>query len=261
MLKFLIVALAMSLTTACTTPPPVPAAARTELAPTGKLRAGMNLGNALFTQKDSATGALRGVSVDLMRELGARLGVPVEFVMYDTPGQVADAADSNAWDVAILAIEQARARTIAFSPPMTEIEATYVVHTDSPLHTAAQVDGAGVRIAASEKAGYELYLTRTVRNASLIRPKGLPAAIELFNARGADALAALKPQLLESTAMLKDARMVDGNFMIVNHGLGTPRERPAGAAYLQAFVNDLVASGFIARSIAANGVQGLSAVK
>ncbi|GAB3762298.1 ABC transporter substrate-binding protein [Ramlibacter monticola] len=261
MLKFLIVALAMSLTSACATPPPVTDAVRSELAPSGKLRAGMNLGNALFTQKDPANGALRGVSVDLMRELGSRLGVPVEFVVYETPGQVADAAESGAWDVAVLAIEQARARTIAFSPAMTEIEATYVVHKDSPLRAAAQVDGAGVRIAASEKAGYELYLTRTVRNAILIRPKGFPAAVELFNARGADALAALKPQLLESMAMLPEARMVEGNFMIVNHGLGTPRNRPTAAAYLQAFVTDLVASGFIARSIAASGVQGLAAVK
>lgn len=261
MLKLLILALAMTLTSLHAAPPPLTDAVRAELAPAGKLRAGMNLGNALFTQKDPATGALRGVSADLMRELGARLGVPVEFVVYDTPGQVADAAESNAWDVAVLAIEQARSRTIAFSPPMTEIEATYVVHKDSPLHAAADVDGAGVRIAVAEKAGYELYLTRTVRAATLIRTKGLPAGIELFNGRSADAIAALKPQLLESVALLHDARMVEGNFMIVNHGLGTPRGRPAAAAWLQAFVTDLVGAGFIARSIAANGVQGLSAVR
>jgi len=251
----------MPLSSTRTPHPPVTDAVCSELAPSGKLRAGMNLGNALFTQKDPSSGALRGVSVDLMRELGARLGVPVEFVVYETPGQVADAAESGQWDVAVLAIEQARARTIAFSRPMTEIEATYVVHKDSPLHAATQVDGSGVRIAASDKAGYELYLTRTVRDATLIRPKGFPAAIELFNARGADALAALRPQLLESMAMLPEGRMVEGNFMIVNHGLGTPRERRAAAAYLDAFVGDLVASGFIARSIAANGVQGLTAVR
>src|SRR5215471_7929871 len=104
-----------------------PEAARNELAPTGKLRAGMNLSNALFTTRDAATGELRGVSVDLMRELGSRLGVPVEFVVYPTPGNVTDAVDQATWDVAILAIEQARAEKIAFSPAITEIEATYVV--------------------------------------------------------------------------------------------------------------------------------------
>src|SRR5690348_17126662 len=133
--------------------PPVPEAARRELAPGGKLRAGMNLGNALFTGKDAATGELRGVSVDLMRELAARLGVPLELVLFATPGEVADAADARTWDVAVLAIEEARAKNIAFSPAMTEIEATYAVHADSPLRTAAEVDAAGVRIAAPAKAG------------------------------------------------------------------------------------------------------------
>jgi polar amino acid transport system substrate-binding protein len=236
-------------------------AARAELAPTGKLRAGMNLGNTLFTTKDAATGELRGVSVDLMRELASRLGVSVDFVVHETPGDVADAVDKGTWDVAVLAIAQARARTIAFSPPMTEIEATYVVHKDSPLRSSAQMDAPSIRIAAADKAGYELYLTQTLQKATLIRPKGNTASIELFNARGADALAALKPDLLEWMSKMPEARIVEGNFMIVNHGLTTPRARLAAAAYLKAFVEEMNASGFIARSILRNGVQGLSAVK
>jgi polar amino acid transport system substrate-binding protein len=234
---------------------------RSELAPGGVLRAGMNLGNALFTQKDPTTGALGGVSVALMNELARQLNVPVQLVVFDTPGEVADAAESGVWDVAVLAIEQARARTIAFSPPMTEIEATYAVHDDSPLRTAAQVDASGVRIAATAKAGYELFLTRTVRSATLIRPKTLADSIDLFNTRGVDALAALKPQLLAVEAKLQGARLVDGNFMIVNHGLGTPRTRTAAAAYLQIFVDHLVATGFIQSAIEASGVQGLSSVR
>ncbi len=126
----------------------------------GKLRAGMNLGNALFTTRDAASGELRGVSVDLMRELASRLGVPVEFVVHASPGDVADAVETGTWDVAVLAIEQARAQKIAFSPAMTEIEATYVVHKDSVLRSVGQVDTAGVRISLPEKAGYELFLTR-----------------------------------------------------------------------------------------------------
>jgi len=253
--------LTLSLVSGCATSPGVPDAARAELIPTGGLRAGMNLGNALFTTKDAATGELRGVSVDVMRELASRLGVPVDFVIHATPGDVADSSSAGTWDVAILAIEQSRAETIVFSPAMTEIEATYVVHKDSALQLASQVDTVGMRISTAEKAGYELYLTRTLRNATLIRTKGVPASIDLFNERRADALAGLKPALLESMDRMPDARLLEGKFMTVNHGLGIPLERAAAAEYLKAFVEDLKASGFVARSIERNGVQGISAVK
>jgi polar amino acid transport system substrate-binding protein len=211
--------------------------------------------------KNAATGELQGVSVDVMRELAARLGVPVEFVVYQTPGNVADAVGGGAWDVTILAIEQSRAQTIAFSPPLTEIEATYVVHEDSALRSVAQVDASGVRISVPEKAGYELYLTRTLRNATLIRMKDFPASMNLFNERRADVLAGLKPALLESMGKMPGARFLEGNFMTVNHGVGTPRGRNAAAEYLKVFVEDLYASGFVARSIERNGIRGLSAVK
>ena len=261
MLKSWSAVLTLSLVSGCAMPPKVPDAARSELAPTGKLRAGMNLGNALFTTKDAATGELRGVSVDVMRELASRLGVPVDFVVHATPGDVADASAAGTWDVAVLAIEQARAEKIAFSPAMTEIEATYVVHTNSPLRSVEQVDAPGTRISAPEKAGYELYLTRTLRNATLVRAKSVQASIDLFNERGADALAGLKPALLESMGRIPDGRLLEGKFMTVNHGLGVPRERSAAAEYLKAFVEDMKASGYVARSIERNGVQGLSPVR
>jgi polar amino acid transport system substrate-binding protein len=253
--------LALSLVSSCMTSPKVPDAARSELAPTGNLRAGMNLGNALFTTKDAASGELRGVSVDVMRELASRLAVPVEFVVHATPGDVADASTAGTWDVAVLAIEQARAEKIAFSPAMTEIEATYVVQKNSPLQSVGQVDASGIRISAPEKAGYELYLTRTLRNATLVRTKSVQASIDLFNERRADALAGLKPALLESMSKIPDGRLLEGKFMTVNHGLGVPRERPAAAEYLKAFVEEMKASGFVARSIERHGVQGLSAVR
>ena len=139
MLKAWSAVLTLSLVSACATSPKAPDAARSELAPTGKLRAGMNLGNALFTTKYAATGELRGVSVDVMRELASRLGVSVDFVVHATPGDVADASAAGTWDVAVLAIEQARAEKIAFSPAMTEIEATYVVQKNSPLRRRAKI--------------------------------------------------------------------------------------------------------------------------
>ena len=261
MLRSLAPILTAALVAGCATHAEMSDTARAELAPTGKLRAGMNLGNTLFTTKDAATGELRGVSVDLMRELASRLGVPLELVVHATPGDVADAADKGTWDVAILAIEPARAQTIAFSPAMTEIEATYVVGRNSPLRSAGEVDAPGIRIAAPEKAGYELFLTRTLRNATLVRTKTFAASMDLFNNRGADAVAGLRPTLLGSMSKMPDGRMLEDRFMTVNHGIGTPRERQAAAAYVRAFVEDMNRSGFVARSIQRHDVQGLSAVK
>ncbi len=258
MSRWLAAAAAATLMTGCATSPEAPEAARAELAPTGKLRAGMNLSNTLFTTKDPATGELRGVAVDVMRELGRRLGVPVEFVVHPTPGDVAEAVDRNTWDVAILAIEASRARTISFSPPISEIEATYAVHKDSKLRSAGEVDAPGVRISAPARAGYELYLTSALKSATLVRAKDNHGSIENFNARRTEAIAALKPMLLDWLAQMPDARIVDGRFMTVNHGLSIPHGRPAAEAYLKQFAADLNASGFIARSIERNGVKGLS---
>jgi polar amino acid transport system substrate-binding protein len=135
------------------------------------------------------------------------------------------------------------------------------VHRDSPLRSAAQVDATGILISAPEKAGYELYLTQTLRNATLTRTKSIQASIDLFKERRADALAGLKPMLLESMDKMPDARLLEGRFMTVNHGFCTPQGRPAAAAYLKAFVEEMLASGFVARSIQRHGVQGLTALK
>jgi polar amino acid transport system substrate-binding protein len=239
----------------------VPEAARAELAPNGTLRAGMNLDNTLFTIRDPSSGELSGVSVDIMRELASRLDVPVGFVVHTTPGQVADSAEAGTWDVALLAIEESRAETIAFSSPLTEIAARYIVRKDSSFQSTAQVDSSGVRIAAPDRSGYERFLTRILLRATLVRTQNIPASVELFNAGGADALAGLEPILLEALATMPDARLLDGRFMTVNHGLGTPRGQSAAAEYLEVFVRELVASGFVARAIERHGVPGLAAVE
>ena len=260
MLRLLATVLVGVLMSGCATSPSVPAAARAELAPTGKLRAGMNLSNTLFTGQHP-NGQLHGVAVDIMNELGARLGVPLEMVVHASPGQVADAVDKNTWDVAILAIEATRAQTISFSPPISEIEATYVVRKDSPLRSVEQVDSSGVRIAAPAKAGYELYLRRALKNATLVDSRDLQGSINMINERKAEAMAALKPMLIDSMPQMPDARLLDGRFMTVNHGLSISRGKPAADEFLKQFVQDLNASGFIARSIERHGIKGLSPVK
>jgi len=243
---------------ACTMAPTAPDGARAELAPTGKLRAGMNTGNTLFTTKDPATGELRGVAVDVMRELGRRLGVPVEMVVHETPGDVADAVDKGTWDVTILAIEQSRAEKIAFSPGMTEIDVTYLVPKGSPIRRADEIDKPGVRIAVAEKAGYEAPLMRTLKQATVVRARGGPATFAAFQSQNLEAFIALKPMLEDYRTKMPGSTIVEGRFMAVQHGIGTPRQRAAAAAYLRGFVEEMIASGFVARSIERHGVRGLS---
>lgn len=231
-----------------------------ELAPNGILRAGMNLGNTLFTRQDDS-GQLHGVSVDLMAELAKRLGVPLEFVTFAQPGQVADASTKDTWDVAILAIEKTRAQTISFSPAMTAIEAGYVVHQNSVLLLTEHVDAKGVKIAAPEKAGYELFLTSSLKNASIVRTPNFAKSLEIFNQKNVDVLAGLKPNLIESMHMLKDAKLLEGKFMTVNHGFAVPLGREAANAYLKSFVKELISSGFISHSIETHQIKGLTAIK
>jgi polar amino acid transport system substrate-binding protein len=234
--------------------------AQQALAPTGKLRAGINIGNNLFTRQNEA-GQLYGVSVDLMQELARSLGVSLEMVVYDRPGQVADDVEKDAWDVAILAIEKTRAKTILFSPGMTEIEAGYVVHQTSDFQFAEQVDSIGVKIAAPEKAGYELYLRHALKHASIVQTPNFESSLELFVQGQVDAVAGLKPNLIESMHQLPMGKLLQGNFMTVNHGFSVPLSSVDGADYLQNFVKDLIETGFIERSIQKHQIKGLSAIR
>lgn len=231
-----------------------------ELAPTGKLRAGMNLGNTLWTRQ-SASGELFGVSVDLMQELAKRLGVELEMLIYEQPGQVADDSTKGVWDIAILAIEKTRAQTISFSRAMTEIEAGYVVHQNSSLQSVDDVDARGMKIAAPEKAGYELYLTSTLKNASIVRTKNFAVSIELFNQTQVDVLSGLKPNLIESMHQIPDGKLLSGNFMTINHSFATALGKNQANVYLENFVNELISTGFVANSIQRHQIKGLIAIR
>ncbi|OGA52575.1 MAG: ABC transporter substrate-binding protein [Betaproteobacteria bacterium RIFCSPLOWO2_12_FULL_62_13] len=233
-------------------------AARSELAPTGKLRAGINLGNFLLTATDPATGEFRGVAVDLGRELGRRLGVPVEIIGYPSPGALADAAKSGVWDVGFLAAEPQRAHEIDFTAAYVEIEATYLVPPGSPLKTIADVDREGVRIAISGRSAYDLYLTRNLKHAQLIRAQGADNVFMRFVADKLEALAGLKPRLMIDHDNLPGSRILDGRFTAVQQAIGTPKGRDAGALYLREFVEDIKATGLVARAIENNNVRGLS---
>ena len=233
-------------------------AARSELAPTGTLRVGINLSNFLLTRTDPNTGQYGGVAVDLGRELGRRLGVPVEIMAYESPGKLADAAKSGVWDVGFLGAEPQRANQIDFTAAYVEIEATYLVPPGSPLKSIADVDRDGIRIAISGKSAYDLYLTRNLQHAQLVREQGADNVFKRFVDDKLDALAGLKPRLVTDQENLPGSRILDGRFTAVQQAIGTPKGRAAGARYLREFAEDIKASGLVAQAIEKNGVRGLT---
>jgi len=245
--------LAGALLLSCATVPTVPSGVRSELARSGKLRAAINFGNPVLAQKDPATGEPSGVSVDLARELGRRLGVPVELVTFDAAGKVFDALKAGAWDVAFLAIDPARAADIAFTALYVVVEGTYLVPADSPLLTIGDVDREGVRVAVGNKSAYDLYLTRTLKRAQIVRAPTSPTAIEVFVRDKLEAAAGVKQPLLQFAKTNPNVRVMDGRFMAIEQAMGTPKGREDGAHYLREFVEEMKASGFVATGLERSG--------
>lgn len=249
--------LATVLLGACATPPPpAPAAVVKELAPGGKLRAAINFGNPVLAQRDAATGEARGVSVDLAKELASRLGVPLEMVFYDAAGKVTAAAKSNAWDVAFVAIDPARATDIDFTAPYVLIEGTYLVPQASPLRQLGDFDRPGVRIVVGNRSAYDLFLTRTLKQAQLVRVPTSAGAVDHFLVGNFEAAAGVKQPLVRFAAANPAVRVIDGSFMSIEQAMATPRgplPREAGARYLREFVEEMKASGFVARGLERSG--------
>jgi polar amino acid transport system substrate-binding protein len=231
-------------------------AVRAELAPMGTLRAGLNRSNFLLVVKDSPPENPRGVAVDMARELARRLDVAVAFLNFESPGKMADAVKT--WDVAFLGAEPARAGEIDFTPAYVEIEATYLVPAGSALKSIDDVDRAGVRISVSNRSAYDLYLSRALKHAELVRADGLDASFDRFVADKLDALAGLRPRLILDVGRVPGARILEGRFTAIQQAIGTPKGRPAGAQYLREFVAEVKASGFVAELIERHGARGLS---
>jgi polar amino acid transport system substrate-binding protein len=237
---------------------PITPAVRADLAPSGTLRAAINYGNAILAGRDAATGESRGVAIDLTRELARRLGVPVAIVPFDSVASMVDAAPTNAWDIAFLGIDPARADTIGFTAAYLQIEATYLVPATSALRTAGDVDAPGIRVAAPARANYELFLRRSLHRAQLVSPPTADEAFGLLVRGEIDALAGLRQALIGLTEKLPGSRMVDGSFMAVQQAVGVPRGRDAGLVYLRDFVEEAKAGGLVGRAIAETGARGVS---
>ncbi len=237
---------------------PSPAAVAA-LAPTGTLRAAINLSNFLLVTGRDADGNPDGVSPDMARQLARRLGVGLELLRFKSPGELADAVETGVWDVGNIGAEPQRAAHIAFSAAYCEIEATYLVPAGSPIQSVAEVDQPGKRVACAARSAYGLWLERNLQHAELVQVKGLDDSFNLLVEQGLDALAGLLPKLLDDVQKLPGARILEGRFTAVQQAMGTPKERdPAGFAYLRAFVEDCKASGFVQSLIDKHKVQGLS---
>ena len=223
------------------------------LAPTGTLRAAINFGNPVLAQRDPATEEPRGVSAELARELGQRLGVPVRFVTYEEAGLVAAAATQDAWDVAFLAVDPTRGMTIGFSSPYVLIEGTYAVPQGSKLDSIEAVDQLGVRIGVAVNSAYDLFLGRALRHAELVRFANGAAAEAALHAGGLDALAGVKQPLAAMVQAHPELRLIPGRFMAIQQAMAVPKARAAGLPFLQSFVEQAKASGFVRAALDATG--------
>jgi polar amino acid transport system substrate-binding protein len=224
-----------------------------EIAPSGTLRAAINFGNPVLAQKDPASGAPRGVSVDIANELGRRLALPIAFVAFDAAGKVFEALSRNAWDVAFLAIDPKRATEIDFTPPYVIIEGSYMVPAASPLKAIDDVDRPGVRIAVGNGSAYELFLSRTIKHAQIVRAPTGNEAIATFERDKLEAVAGVKSPLQRFAQSRPDLRVMDGRFMVIEQAIGVPKGRTEAVRYLRSMIEELKASGFVADGLARSG--------
>ncbi len=229
-----------------------------ELAPTGVLRAGINMSNFLLVTGKTPSGDPTGVSPDMAAEVARRLGVPLQLVPFKSPGELADQAGNNVWDIGNIGAEPQRAETIAFSAAYCEIASTYLVPAGSPIQTIADVDKPGIRISVTGRSAYGLWLENNIKQATLMRTDTLDSSFDKFVAEKLDVLAGLKPRLLEDVQKLPGARILDGQFSAVQQAIGTPRKNTKAAAWLATFVEEAKASGLVQSFIDKHGVKGLS---
>jgi polar amino acid transport system substrate-binding protein len=229
------------------------------LAPQGVLRASINLGNPILAGVDAATGAPRGVSIDLARGFAERLGVGLELVVFDTAAQSVEAVRGEQADIGFFAIDPLRGEGIAFTAPYVLIEGAYLVRANSALQANEEVDQSGRTVTVGKGSAYDLFLTRELKHATIGRAPSSPAVVGTFLAQGHDVAAGVKQQLEADARRLGGLRLLPGRFMVIQQAMGTPKSRGAAAqAALAQYVEDMKAGGFVAEALARHGIQGAS---
>jgi polar amino acid transport system substrate-binding protein len=227
--------------------------------PAGKLRASINLGNPILAKADPATGEPCGVSVDLAREFARRLGVDVEFVVFDSAGKSVQAVTDEQADIGFFAIDPLRGAGISFTDAYVLIEGCYLVPDASSLRDNDEVDQAGRTVVVGKGSAYDLFLTRELKHATIVRSPTSPAVVDTFIGQRADVAAGVKQQLEADARRIGGLRLLPGRFMVIRQAMGTPKGRgTAAAACLAQFVEDMKASGFVAEALARHGIHGAS---
>jgi polar amino acid transport system substrate-binding protein len=214
------------------------------------------MANKLLNTGETAAGEPDGVAPDMARAIAERLGVGVALIRFPSPGELADQVSNDIWDIGFIGAEPTRAETIDFTAAYVEIEATYLVAEGSRFQSVKDVDSEGTRIAVSGRSAYDLYLSRNLKNAELVRAQGVPGAVDLFRSGEYDALAALRPALVAEIDTLPGTRILDGKFTAVQQAIGTQKEKAAALKFLSDFVEEAKANGLVAGLIERHGVQG-----
>jgi polar amino acid transport system substrate-binding protein len=229
-----------------------------ELAPQGTLRAAVNLLNFLLVSGRGPAGEPLGVGPDMARAIADRLGVKLELVPYATPGELADAAADNTWDIGLIGAEPARAERITFTSAYVEIEATYLVPPGSSIQRLEEIDRPGVRIAVAARSAYDLWLKRHIQHATLVHAEGFDETFAMFQRDGLEAMACLRPRLLADAEKMPGSRILPGQFTAVQQSIGTHKRNTQAAAFLQQFVNEAIETGLVAGLIQRHHIRGLS---
>ncbi len=227
-----------------------------DLAPAGILRAALNLGNPNLVSQ-SLTGAFSGLSVDLATELAARLNLPVRFVSYPGAGSVVEAASADIWDIAFLAIDPLRAASMIFTSPYVTLSGSFVVRTSSILTANQEVDQEGIRIVVGTGSAYDLYLTKTIKRATLFRVPSSSDVLPAMVREGYEVAAGVRQQLVQHLNGSEDLRILDGQFMIIPQALAIPKSHALALSLVQSFIETMKASGFIKRSLHRHNVTGV----
>jgi polar amino acid transport system substrate-binding protein len=226
-------------------------------APTRRLRASINLGNPILASKDTHTGEVRGVSVDLAREFGRRLGLSVDLVVFDTAASSVDAVSQQQADIGFFAIDPKRAESISFTAAYVLIEGAYLVRNESPLKNNDEVDQAAHRVVVGKGSAYDLFLTRELKQATILRAPSSPAVVDFFREQQAEVAAGVKQQLEADAARLGGLRLLPGGFMVIRQAMGCPRSRGVEAATaLRDYVEEMKASGFVTQALERHRISG-----
>jgi len=226
-----------------------------ELSSTGKLRAAINFGNPILASKD-ARGEPQGVSVDLAREAARRLGLSIELIQFNSAGNVVEAVKARQVDLAFVAIDPVRAVDMESTAPYVIIEGAYMVRDGSPLQRNEDVDRAGTRVAVGRGSAYDLFLTRELKSATLVRAPTSPAVTDLFLAQNLEVAAGVKQQLQADAKRVGSVRLLPGRFMVIEQAMGVPKGRLAAQAWLSGFIEEMKASGFVSSALQRHGIEG-----